>query len=234
MCDYEAAYRDFSLVALERQVLQGSLAKGLNACVECCDRWVAEERVALDWVARDFSKESVTFRELQLSSARFANLLRARGIGRGDVVAALLPRIPELLTVVLGIWRAGAVYQPLFTAFGPAAIESRVTAPGGSQAKLVVTDYANREKLDGVLNCPPALLVDRGQPGATAFAAALGAQPAGFEPVMLRGDDPFVVLFTSGTPPKLIIPLHRVTGLIGRGPKQRFVVYPTDGVFGLR
>ena len=80
----------------------------------------------------------MTFRDLQSVSASFANLLRARGIGRGDVVAALLPRIPELLVVVLGTWRAGAVYQPLFTAFGPAAIESRVTAAGVTIGSKVV------------------------------------------------------------------------------------------------
>jgi acetyl-CoA synthetase len=143
--DYATAYREFSLATLERQILHGNSIDSVNACIECCDRWAADGDVALYWIARNFSKESVTFRELQLNSARFANLLRQRGIGRGDVVATLLPRIPELLAVILGVWRAGAIYQPLFTAFGPAAIESRVTAPGGSRAKLIVTDHANRK-----------------------------------------------------------------------------------------
>ena len=115
------------------------------------------------------------------------------------MVAALLPRIPELLTVILGAWRAGAIYQPLFTAFGPAAIESRVTAPGGSEAKLIVTDLANRAKLDGVEDCPAVLMVDRGQGEAGAFAAELNAQSGDFEPVALGADDPFVIMFTSGT-----------------------------------
>src|SRR5450631_1892063 len=199
MRDYEAVYRDFSLPALEREILLGSLADGLNAGVECCDRWATGGRVALDWVSRDFVQQSVTFEAFKESSARFANLLRARGIGRGDVVAAMLPRVPELLTIILGIWKAGALYQPLFTAFGPAAVESRVTSPGGSQAKLIVTDAANRAKFDGVADCPPLLLIDRGQSGASAFADALAAQSPEFEPVALKGDDPFVMMFTSGT-----------------------------------
>ena len=175
------------------------LEAGVNAAQACCDRWADEERVALEFVARDFSRESVTFRQLSQDSARFANALAARGVGRGDVVAALLPRIPELLTVVLGVWRAGAIYQPLFTAFGPAAIESRVTAKGGSQAKLIVTDAANLAKLEGLANCPPVLTVDRGAPGASAFADELAAQSDVFAPVVLGADDPFVMLFTSGT-----------------------------------
>jgi acetyl-CoA synthetase len=224
MRDYETAYRDFSLAALEQEILHGSFAEGVNACVECCDRWAADDRVALDWFGRDFSQETSTFRDLQSASARFANLLRSKGIGRGDIVAALLPRIPELLVVVLGTWRAGAVYQPLFTAFGPAAIESRVTASGGSGAKLVVTDAANRGKLDDVRNCPPVLLVDRGQPGVTEFASALDAQHDTFEPVMLRGDDPFVVLFTSGTtgsPKGVLYPLRLLLPV---------AVYMRDGI----
>ncbi len=199
MRDYQTAYREFSLSDLERRVLPQGLAAGVNAAQACCDRWADEGRVALEFLARDFSRESVTFRQLSQDSARFANALRARGVGRGDVVAALLPRIPELLTVVLGVWRAGAVYQPLFTAFGPAAIESRVTAKGGSQAKLIVTDAANRAKLEGLANCPPVLTVDRGAPGAHAFADELAAQSAVFAPVVLGADDPFVMLFTSGT-----------------------------------
>jgi acyl-coenzyme A synthetase/AMP-(fatty) acid ligase len=49
----------------------------------------------------------VTFRELAVASARFANLLRSYAIGRGDVVAGLLPRIPELLVAVLVVFALG-------------------------------------------------------------------------------------------------------------------------------
>src|SRR5262249_32321730 len=87
----------------------------------------------------------------------------------------------------------GAIYQPLFTAFGPAAIASRVTSAGGSHAKLIVTDEANRPKLDGLENCPPVLLVGGD------FTAALAGQSPNATPAMLRGDDPFLILFTSGT-----------------------------------
>jgi acetyl-CoA synthetase len=65
MRDYETAYRDFSLAALERETLVGSLASGVNACIECCDRWAQPGRVALDWIGRDFAHEQVTFAELR-------------------------------------------------------------------------------------------------------------------------------------------------------------------------
>jgi acetyl-CoA synthetase len=195
--DYQEAYDSFSMAELERQTLSTGLQSGVNACVECCDRWATGNWIALHWISRDWTRHDVTFAALQRDAARFANLLRSRGIGRGDVVAGLLPKVPELLTVILGTWRAGAIYQALFTAFGPDAITSRVTGPVGSDAKLIVTDAINRPKLDQVSNCPPVLTIDRGKAGATAFATAMTAQPDAFEPVMRLGSDPFIMIYTS-------------------------------------
>jgi acetyl-CoA synthetase len=223
MGDYEAACRDFSVESLERQVLKGSLDRGLNACVECGDRWAADGRIVLDWISRDFARERISFASLSEAAAR-ANLLRARSIGRGDVVAGLLPKVPELLVVVLGTWRAGAVYQALFTAFGPAAIESRLVGVTGSGAKLIVTDVVNRPKLDNVRDCPPALVIDRGQPGKIDFNSALAAQSAEFAPVMRRGSDPFIMIYTSGTtgnPKGVAMPLAALL---------QFVVFLRDGM----
>lgn len=193
MRDYTDAVRNFSFEALERQTISGSLKDGLNAAVECCDRWANDGKVALEWYGATGERKTVTFEQMRDDSARFANYLKAQGIGAGDTVAGLLPRVPALFTVVLGTWRAGAIYQPLFTAFGPAAIESRVTAAGGSKAKLVVTDLANRPKLRDVPDCPPILTIGEG------YAEALAPQSKDFAPVMRKGADPFIVLFTSGT-----------------------------------
>ena len=222
MQDYRTARDTFSIAQLAAELLAGDLGANINAAVECCDRWAGDpDRVAIHWIGKDFAEETVTFAALRDQSSRFANLLRARGIGKGDVVGGLLPRIPELFVVALGAWRVGALYQPLFTAFGPAAIESRVTAEGGSQAKLIVTDTANRPKLDGVANCPPSLVVDRGGTGTGAFAAALAAQSTVCEPVPLRGADPFVLLFTSGTTGKPKGVLWPLNSLLNVGAYMR-------------
>ncbi len=125
----------------------------------------------------------------------------------------MLPRIPELLVAVLGTWRIGAVYQPLFTAFGPAAVQSRVVDPGGSNAKLIVVDGANRSKLDEVPNCPPVLTLRRGaaaRDGDGDFDSEMAVQSSDCPPVMLGRDDPFIMLFTSGTtgkPKGVVYPL---------------------------
>ncbi|MDE3239382.1 MAG: acyl-CoA synthetase [Paracoccaceae bacterium] len=196
---YDAAVAGFSLAEAEAR-LAGSLEGGLNACVECCDRHVAPGKVALNWIGKDGTERALTFAELQDGAARFANMLADVGVGPGDVVAGMLPRIPELMVTILGTWRAGAVYQPLFTAFGPKAIETRLATSG---AKLVVTNMANRLKLDDVPDCPRVAVVlgagEAAPDGDIDLAAALKAMGASFDPVMRKGADLFLMMSTSGT-----------------------------------
>lgn len=196
---YTDAAASFQADDVER-LLSGSFATGINACVECCDRHADTGRVALDWIGADGCHERYTFSDMKARSAQVANLLTELGVKPGDVVAGLLPRIPELIATILGVWRAGAVYQPLFTAFGPKAIEHRI---GMSNAKLVVTDAANRARLDDVADLPKvAVIVGEDQtvrPADVDFRSAVDRQPAAFEPVMRRGDDLLLMMSTSGT-----------------------------------
>ncbi len=221
MYDYRTAYREISVASAEGDLLRGRLATGLNAAIECCDRWAEDDRIALEWVGREFQRETVDYAALKADSERFANLLRRRGIGKGDIVAGLLPRIPELLTVVIGTWRAGAVYQPLFTAFGPKAIEQRIATDGGSGAKLVVTDAANLLKLADIKDCPPVLEVDRTGAKEDCLSRLLAAEATDFAPEMLKGDDPFVLLYTSGTTGKPKAVLYPLALLLPVGTYMR-------------
>ncbi len=219
---YETVMADFSVAALEKEVLSGSLAGGLNACIECCDAHVAPGKVALHWESKDGRSLDLTFAELKEKAARFANFLVSQGVAPGDRISGLLPRTPELLVTILGTWRAGAVYQPLFTAFGPKAIEHRVQT---AESRFVVTDLANRPKLDEVKNCPPVLTVGDAVPaGDLNFAAELAAQPGDFAPVLRAADDAFLLMFTSGTtglPKGVPVPLKALLA---------FAVYMRDAV----
>ncbi|MDP9531297.1 AMP-binding protein [Pseudomonas protegens] len=200
MRNYLSAIKEFNYQHTVDAALAGSLS-ALNACVECCDRHALPGRIALFWEGRDGSSATYTFTELQDKAARLANFLLAQGVGKGDKVAGLLPRNVELLIMVLATWRIGAVYQPLFTAFGPKAIEHRLNS---SQAKVVVTDGVNRPKLLEVADCPTVVTVGgaKGQGivrGDFSFWAELEQYPAQCEPVLLSGEDPFLLMFTSGT-----------------------------------
>jgi acetyl-CoA synthetase len=225
---YEEAYAAFSLEAVEAE-FDGDFAHGINACVECCDRWAKPGRVALNWENQRGGRGTLTFVELRDQAARFAHFLAARGVKPGDVVAVMLPRTPELLVTAMGIWRAGAVYQPLFTAFGPKAIEHRLTMSG---AKLVVTDAANRDKLDDIPAAPAVLVVNKTRASDLDFAAALAAEAPVFAPVLRRGDDLVALMSTSGTtglPKGVPIPLRALAAFrvymklaVDLGPDDRF------------
>jgi acetyl-CoA synthetase len=182
-----------------------------NAWQTCIGAHLGAQREALCWIDTQRVVRRYTFEQLDSWSAQFAQLLRARGIGPGAVVAGLLPRRLELLIVVLGTWRAGAVYQPLFTAFGPKALEHRLAASG---AALVVCSAEQRPKLDEVAAAPPILTL--GSDDGEDFWAALEGQPQTFDPVPRRREDPCMIMFTSGTTgaaKALRVPLHALDAI---------------------
>lgn len=218
---HQTAAATFDL-ARARARLDGT-PDAINAAIECCDRHPPAV-FALRYEARDGASRTLTFADLAEQSARVAHVLVAQGVCPGDRVSVLLPRIPELLATMLGIWRAGAVYQPLFTAFGPAAITHRLRTAG---ACLVVTDAINRAKLEP--GHPPVLCL-----GATGddldYATLTAAAPTSFNPVMRSIDDPFLLLSTSGTtgPAKAVpVPLGAIAAFIGY-MEQAVDLRPTD------
>src|SRR5919198_4467808 len=98
-----------------------------------CDRHAQDpNRLALRYEDAGGHTEQLTYGELADLSARFPGRLAAAGIRKGDRVATLLPKRPELLIATLGLWRLGAVHVPLFTAFGPEAVGFRLTNSGAS------------------------------------------------------------------------------------------------------
>ncbi|KGK41826.1 AMP-binding protein [Nitrincola sp. A-D6] len=196
--EYSSFYASFSPESLQDAVLQGDLQSGLNVCVEVCDRWATQpDRVALYHQDLEGRASSMTFLQLSQQASRFANYLKSLGIGKGDRVAGLLPRSPELLVVILGSLKAGAVYQPLFTAFGPGAIEYRLQQ---ANTRLVVTDAANFPKLLEVNACPAVLCTQpSGEQDVADFDQVLAQQSEQFDAVMITGDEPFLQMFTSGT-----------------------------------
>jgi acetyl-CoA synthetase len=217
MRDHATAASEFDYDQTASAILSGDL-NAMNACIECCDRHADSDKVALIWEGRDGRRATWTFAQLKEASSRFANLLASGGIKAGDTVAGLLPRTPELLITILGTWRIGAIYQPLFTAFGPKAVEHRIRESG---ARMVVTDTANSEKLDTIEAAPRRLVVGDNSDD---FWTQVNRQPSDFEPVLQSGEAPFLAMFTSGTtgPAKqLHVPLKAIVA---------FVTYMRDAV----
>ncbi len=224
--DYKKAYAEFDLRSAVA-VLSNGFSENLNACYECCDRYADfdPERVALQCENQKGEYAQYTYGQLKEYSGRFANFLKSQNIKPGDRVAALLPRTLELIVTILGTWRAGAVYQPLFTAFGDKAIEYRLDS---SSAPLVVVDTGNRFKLDKLKRRPIIMHVHDANKDMAAsdllFWAEINRQSPDFKPVPCGPDHPFFLMFTSGTtgPAKsLSLPIKALAG---------FLAYMRDGL----
>ena len=113
------------------------------------------DKVALRWRGKHGEKRDITYAALAADTNRFANTLRRLGVEPGDVVFALCPRIPELFATAFGTLAAQAVFSPLFAAFGPDPIVTRVRAAKGKVLVTTASLYARkimpiRELLDTI------------------------------------------------------------------------------------
>jgi len=138
---------------------------GLNIAHEAVDRHAWGQRagrVALRWLGRTGARRDLTYRDLAVETSRFANVLAALGIGAGDRVFTLLGRVPELYIAVLGALKARCVVSPLFSAFGPEPIATRLEIGDGQV--LVTTEALYRRKVEALRGRLPKLAHMRRRP----------------------------------------------------------------------
>jgi acetyl-CoA synthetase len=110
-----------------------------NAAYNCIDRHLPARanQVAIIWEGDDPSESKlITYRELHNEVCRFANVLRNRGVEKGDRVTIYLPMIPEAAYAMLACARLGAIHSVVFGGFSPDALAGRIE---GCQSKLVIT-----------------------------------------------------------------------------------------------
>jgi acetyl-CoA synthetase len=193
-----------------RRALAGLPGGGLNIAHEAVDRHAAgsrAERVALRWLGTHGARREITYRELAALSSRFANVYRALGVAKGDAVFVLCGRIPELYAAVLGGLKCGAAVSPLFAAFGPEPLKTRINLGRGKV--LVTTEALFERKVKSVagdmVTLRHVLKVDSAE-----AQRLLGAASDRFEAERTTADDVSFLHFTSGTTgmPKGAVHVH--------------------------
>src|SRR4030042_50017 len=146
--DYEKVYRDFSWDTYMNQYLDCPSSGYFNITHEAIDRHAEDpKKVAIFYISADGREEKYTFRDMKNLTSQYANMLRKLGVKKGDSVARMLPRSIENYITFLGTWKAGAVDVPVFTAYGPEALEYRAKS---SKVKVLITDAENRPKVDKI------------------------------------------------------------------------------------
>ena len=155
--DAEADRARFSWDSVRRE-LTGLHGGGFNIAYEAVDRHAQGTRaqhVAFRWLPRAGAERIFTYADLKRLSSRFANVLRGLGVGRGDRLFVLAGRIPELYIGVLGGLKTGMTVSPLFSAFGPEPIRTRIEL--GQGKVLLTTELLYRRKVEKVVARLPTL-----------------------------------------------------------------------------
>ena len=203
--DYHAVREAFTWGSVRAEL---AMHGELNIAYHALDRHVVEGRgnkLALRWLGKNGEKRDITYRELLELSCRFANLLSGLGVGQGDRVFSLLGRVPELYITALGTLRNGSVFSPLFSAFGPEPVRTRMAI---GEAKVLVTTAAFyrrkvadwRHELPGLEH---VLLIDGTEAspsnGTIDFNAAMARSRSELHLAATEPEDLALLHFTSGT-----------------------------------
>ncbi len=101
----------------------------LNVCANCVDRHLKNraDQIAIIWEGDDPTQdEKITYRQLHERVCKFANVLKANGVKKGDRVTVYLPMIPEAAYAILACARIGAVHSVVFGGFSPDSIAGRI------------------------------------------------------------------------------------------------------------
>ncbi len=208
----------------------------LNVSANCLDRHLTtwrRNKAAIIWEGDDGSTRTFTYQHLHHDVCKFANVLRKKGIARGDRVALYMPMIPELAIAMLACARIGAIHSVVFGGFSSSALRGRIQDCG---AKMLITADEGvrggrfvplKSSADEALyECPTiesCIVVQRG-------TGAVNMEPRRdtwwhqemtapevrgcSEPERMGAEDPLFILYTSGSTgtPKGV--LHTTAGYL--------------------
>ena len=216
----------------------------LNVAYNCVDRHLSRrgEQTAIIWEGDEPDQQQhISYRELHRAVGKFANALKARGVGRGDRVCIYLPMIPEAAYAMLACARIGAIHSVVFGGFSPESLKDRIldcdcrtviTADEGVRGRRLIPLKNNVDK--ALEDCPDvhSVFVVRRTNGEIAwheerdvcYHKATGAASEECEPEIMDAEDPLFILYTSGSTGKPKGVLHTTGGyLLGAGITHKYI-----------
>lgn len=222
----------------------------LNVSVNCIDRHLANRanQTAIIWEGDDPSEDAaITYAQLHEHVCRLSNVLKARGVKKGDRVCIYMPMIPEAAYAMLACTRIGAIHSVVFGGFSPQALQDRIldsdcqtviTADEGLRAAKPIPLKANTDQ--ALLKCPNVHTVivvkrtggqiDWHEQRDIWYEQAVDAVSAECEPERMASEDPLFILYTSGSTGKPKGVLHTTAGyLLQAAMTHKYVFDYHDG-----
>jgi acetyl-CoA synthetase len=220
-----------------KPLIKWFLGGKLNASVNCLDRFIdtpTRNKAALIWEADGGTYRTFTYQQLYYEVNRFANVLKKKGIKKGDRVTIYLPMIPELSISMLACARIGAIHSVVFGGFSAKSLRDRIqdcqssmviTADEGVRGGRFVPLKANAD--EALHECPTVkdvIVVRRAGTGKVNMEPdrdtwwdedMAGKDIANFcEPEQMDAEDPLFILYTSGSTGKPKGVLHTTGGYL--------------------
>jgi len=238
---------------------EGDMAKGevrwfiggkLNVTLNCIDRHLPKRanQTAILWEGDEPGQDrKISYQQLHDSVCQLANVLRARGVKKGDRVCIYMPMIPEAAFAMLACARIGAIHSVVFGGFSPESLKDRIldsdcrvviTADEGVRGGKLVPLKANTD--EAVARCPnvsTVLVVQRTGasiswlPGRDLwYHEATAVEPAQCAAEAMDSEDPLFILYTSGSTGKPKGVLHTTAGyLLHAAMTHKYVFDYHDG-----
>lgn len=238
LVDYQKTYDEFDWSQAQAN-LNGLAKGGLNIAYEAVDSHLKKptaDKLALRWIGKKNQVQDFTYRDLAEQTSRFASALRNLDIEPGARVYSLVGRLPFLYIGALGTLKAGCVFSPLFSAFGPEPIRSRMEI--GKANVLLTTRSLYRKKLASwwreLPDMQAVLLIDAEtdecESGCYSLKALMADGDSHFPCEETQSEQMALLHFTSGTTgkPKGVVHVHQAVMVHKQSAFYALDLHPDD------